>query len=428
MLDFRDIAEWPRFLKRPFSPPRDVRRVQDRRLRKVVRHAAAHVPYYRELFRRIRLDPRDIRTADDLQQLPVTGKKELQARPLADFLTEGVAPEGMVRLTTSGSTGEPTVVIRSSWEQYMLQAVRLRSQVLNGVRPRDLRLEVAARWRRSHPFDRIGLFRMRHAAGSGLDNLLGVLRRLRPDVLMSRASVLQMIAREAADASTSLPPCRLIFVGGELLTPAGRTLLESAWRCRVLNEYASNEAMLMAYECRHCGAMHTVDDAVVIEVLAGDRPTAPGELGRVVGTTLHSFVMPFIRFDFGDVAHRPLVERDCRCGFGSLDVLEGREMEFLKLPGGGTLSPYTVQRTIQGVSGVGRFVVRQESLSRVKVLVERSPSAGRDLGAEVRRELSAVFPPDVELAVEMVSAIQPSKGKFRYIESAIGEDGGRRAS
>jgi phenylacetate-CoA ligase len=93
-LDFREITEWPAFLSRPMSQVQDVRRGQDRRLRKMVQHAATRVPYYRELFRKLHLDPRDIRTASDLQHVPVTGKTELQARPIADFLAEGSIPYG----------------------------------------------------------------------------------------------------------------------------------------------------------------------------------------------------------------------------------------------------------------------------------------------------------------------------------------------
>lgn len=416
-MDFRDIAEWLVFLRRPLSPPLDVQRVRDRRLRKVVRHAALHVPYYRELFRTLRLDPRHIRTAADLQELPVTGKAVLRARPLADFLAEGVDPARMIRLSTSGSTGEPTTVIRSPREQYALQAVRLRSQILSGLRPEDLRLTVGARWQRSHPFDRMGLFRMRYANG---ENLAGLLRRLEPGVLLSRPSVLGPVAREVARTSISLPPARMVFLGGELLPPALRALVEGVWRCRVFNEYGPNELVLMASECPHCRLMHTVDDAVVIEILDGDRLAAPGELGRVVGTGLHSFSMPFICFDFSDIARRPIQVRDCPSGFGSLDVLEGREMEFLKLPDGGVLSPYTVQRTIQDIPGVGRFLVRQASLGDVTVMVERSPSAGHNLVAEVRRRLRPIFPPAINLAIEMVNAIKPPKGKFRYIDSAVG--------
>jgi phenylacetate-CoA ligase len=385
----------------------------------MVRHAATRVPYYRELFRKFHLDPQDIRTASDLQHVPVTGKAELQARPVADFLAEGVDPTRVIRLSTSGSTGQPTAVMRSQREQYMLQAIRLRSQMLNGLRTKDLRLSVGSRWLRKHPLDRLGLFRMRHTDGANFRELVALLHRLEPDVVMARPSVLQQIAQEAARTSTVLPTNRITFVGGELLTQPVRALVESTWGCRVFNEYASNELSLMASECRHCGTLHTVDDAVVLEILDGDRAAAPGETGRVVGTGLHSFSMPFIRFDFGDIARRPIEASNCPVGFSSVEVIEGREMEFLQLPDGGALSPYTLQRTIQAIPGVGRFRVQQDSRDRVTVLIEHSSSEVLEVAKAARRQLQSLFPAAVELVIETVGKIESPTSKFRYIRSTV---------
>jgi phenylacetate-CoA ligase len=42
-----------------------------------------------------------------------------------------------------------------------------------------------------------------------------------------------------------------------------------------------------------------------------DRPCAPGEVGRVVVSTLHNYAMPLFRYDLGDLAE---VGPPCECG------------------------------------------------------------------------------------------------------------------
>src|SRR5262249_59691086 len=76
--------------RRPWSEARRLRELQWRsadelearaldRLRPLLRHAVAEVPYYRDLFREAGLGPGDIRSAGDLARLPITEKRALRA-------------------------------------------------------------------------------------------------------------------------------------------------------------------------------------------------------------------------------------------------------------------------------------------------------------------------------------------------------------
>jgi len=50
----------------PYLPEEALKAKRDARLRKIVNYAAKTVPFYRDLFREKKIDPREIRTADDL--------------------------------------------------------------------------------------------------------------------------------------------------------------------------------------------------------------------------------------------------------------------------------------------------------------------------------------------------------------------------
>ena len=58
----------------------EIRRSQERRLRALVRVAAARSPFYREYFRESGVNPRCIRTLEDLPQLPLLTRDHLLER------------------------------------------------------------------------------------------------------------------------------------------------------------------------------------------------------------------------------------------------------------------------------------------------------------------------------------------------------------
>jgi GNAT superfamily N-acetyltransferase len=89
----------------PFLPREQVLQLRDERVRSLVAYAAANVPYYREL------DPRDIRTAEELQRLPVLDKKTVQRDPELFRPETRLGPESLT-LRTAGSTGTPVTVYR----------------------------------------------------------------------------------------------------------------------------------------------------------------------------------------------------------------------------------------------------------------------------------------------------------------------------
>ena len=115
---------------------------QSRQLRGLVSHAYQHVPYYRQLLDRHRLAPGDIRSAADLAAVPITTKRDLQAAP-ASLLAHGLDPQRLVVHRTTGSTGEPTIVRRTGFEEWLLSSLRLRAIRQLGYRVTDRTARVA---------------------------------------------------------------------------------------------------------------------------------------------------------------------------------------------------------------------------------------------------------------------------------------------
>lgn len=90
-------------------PIEDLHKMQEERLRPLVRYAYNHSSFYRQRFREAGVEPDDIKKLSDVTKLPFTSKRDLRnTYPTGMFYL----PENwVVRYhVSSGTTGKPTVV------------------------------------------------------------------------------------------------------------------------------------------------------------------------------------------------------------------------------------------------------------------------------------------------------------------------------
>ncbi len=81
--------------------------------------------------------------------------------------------------------------------------------------------------------------------------------------------------------------------------------MESAFACKVFNQYGSREIPNIACECRY-GNQHVFTDMVYLESIHEDGAD------KLIVTALTNRTMPFIRYDIGDSG--TLKAGDCPCG------------------------------------------------------------------------------------------------------------------
>ena len=95
--------------KATYLPREQLLARRDERVRDTVRYAAETVPYYQDLFRREGIDPAEIRTAADLERLPLVDKLELRADPMR-FVSGSARARDAVVYRTVGTTGVPVEI------------------------------------------------------------------------------------------------------------------------------------------------------------------------------------------------------------------------------------------------------------------------------------------------------------------------------
>ena len=423
----RDLSTFYHLGRHPHTSRDKIQAYQDRMLRLLAAHAYSRVPYYRAVFDGAGVKPCDIRTAADLQALPLTTKRDLKERPLDQVLARGYDRHRLASHTTTGSTGEPFTILRSPSDEFIFFAVRLRTMRDFGLKPRDRMARIAAQGREIMPAS----WRLLHALGFYRADPIHILdppRRIvrsvlenRADVLTGDSGVLTRVSREFETSGIRDHSLRFLVAGSELLTPNMRRQISEGFGRPVFDTYASEEFSVIAWECRETGLYHVSDDTLVLEVLRDGRPVSPGESGEAVVTGLHFRAMPFIRYRLSDEVRRG--PDTCPCGqpFSTLSAIKGRMTDYLRLPGGREIyaasMAYVFQKQVDWIRQYEMVQAREDEVVLRAVPKGVPPAEGL---ASLKKDIGDLLGQGVRFSLELVDELTPGPGgKYRVLRSRV---------
>ena len=372
-----------------YRAPEKVERLRDERIRRVVRYAAECVPHYRELFRRERIDPRDIRSAADLEALPVLEKATVQRDPERFRAENRLGAEALV-FRTAGSTGVPVTLYRD------------RRSVLENVAhcERERAVETALCGRRYgysaavivpltgnyttvRTFYGRASFRPFRPSHHWLSIADGpavhaeALARIRPLVLRGYGSALELLFRTAATRGWRLHRPAVVSYGGDAMTADARRLIEDEFAIPVVSRYSSAEAFRLGFTCEERQGFHLYEDLTHVSVVDPDGGWLPeGERGEIVVTDLVNHGMVLLNYRLGDVGR--LGGRGCACGRTArlLTELEGRVESVMTLGDGTTVHPRLLEHVIHRRREVLRFRLEQLEPDRFELLLVTADEEG----------------------------------------------------
>ena len=352
------------------ASPQEIKQFQERELQKTLRYVEQNSPYYQRLFKENAINANAITTLEELQQVPTTGKDELQQFN-DDFLC--VTKQQIIDyVTTSGTLGDPVVVGLTNADLDRLAYNEAISMACSGVTQEDtiqLMTTIDRRFMAGMAYflgaRKLGAGIIR--VGSGVPELQwDSILKFNPTYLITVPSFLLKLIRYAETHTINLNETSVkaaICIGEPIRDQDfSKNILaekiQSKWNIELFSTYASTEMSTAFNECQEQRGGHQHPELIITEVLdENDNQVAEGEVGELTITTLGVEGMPLIRFKTGDMVQ--IHTNACPCGRNTnrLGPVIGRKKQMIKYKGT-TLYPPAMLNVLQHFDEVETFVVQ----------------------------------------------------------------------
>jgi phenylacetate-CoA ligase len=396
------------------------------RLRDVLVSAHRDVPFFRRAMTDAGYDPtRDYRGPADLGRLPITRKQSVRAEPAA-FLKQGVDPIHAFSDRTSGSTGVPLLVYQDQRARSLHIAKWLRVLFVNGYAINGRALGLVSPHRVAlgmSPLQGLGLLQRRALdyVGTTPGQMADVLLAYRPQVLYGNRTHLTMLAQELERRGVRPDGLRGVVPTAEVIRPHNRRLYRERFGVEPSESYGSVEMGVMAYETPDHDGLHLCEDLTYFEFLDDDgRPVEPGQPGRVVVTDLAATMMPFIRYEHGDVAVFDIHTDETGAAWRRIRRIVGRDNDVVILADGRRLPAENIYKAVHAFEGIRQFRIIQETTDRFRVQVAADQDYIASNKAAMIASIERAVPARIQIAIETVAGIGPDPaGKTRTFISHV---------
>lgn len=324
----------------------EIKQFQEEKLRELMSYLSEKSTFYKKRFSENQLLFENIKTLEDLEQLPVTTKEDLQAYNNDFICVEN--KEIIDYVTTSGTTGKPVFFGLTDKDLERLAYNEAISFACSKVTKEDtvqLMTTIDRRFMAGIAYflgaRKLGAGIIR--VGAGIPELQwDSILKFKPSYIITVPSFLLKLIAYAEENNININGTSVkgaICIGEPLknqdFTPNILTKkIKDKWNIEMYSTYASTEMNTAFAECEHQVGGHHHPELIIVEILDDDdKPVKKGEEGELVITTLGVEAMPLVRFKTGDIvkAHYEA----CKCGRNSLRLgpVIGRKKQMIKYKG-----------------------------------------------------------------------------------------------
>ena len=380
----------------------ELRRMQDERLVKQVRHVWDNVPYYRRKMEEKGVTPDDIKGVDDLHKLPFVSKADLR-----DAYPDGllaVPKSECVRIhSTSGTTGKRVVAFYTQHDVDLWEDCCARALTAAGATKDDV-CQVCYGY--GLFTGGMGLHGGSHKVGSltlpmssgNTERQLQFMEDLGTTVLCCTPSYAAYLAEsiEEQGLKNKIHLKSGIF-GAEAWSEEMRQDIQNKLGIKAFDIYGLTELSGpgVAFECSEQNGMHINEDHFIAEIVDPEtlEPVPDGQQGELVFTSLTKEAFPLLRYRTRDIC--VLTRGKCSCGrtFVKMCKPMGRSDDMLIVKGVNVF-PSQIETVLieQGYAANYQIIVdRVNNSDTIEVLVEMTPDLfSDDLGKITEMEKNLV--------------------------------------
>lgn len=379
------------------APAEQIKRIQDEKIVKQVKHVYENVRYYRNLMDSAGVTPDDIKGVDDIKKLPFLSKADLRAAYPYGLL--GTDLKNCVRIqSTSGTTGKRVVAFYTQkdidlWEDCCARAIvaagGTKGDVCQVAYGYGLFTGGAGLNGGSH---KVGCLTLPMSSGN-TERQIQFMMDLDATILCCTPSYAAYIGETLAEKGYKPEDNKLkagIF-GAEPWTEEMRKSIEKSLGIKAFDIYGLTETSGpgVAFECEEQTGMHINEDHFYAEIIDPDTGEVlpEGQKGELVFTSLDKEAFPLLRYRTRDICI--LSRKKCSCGRTLIKMCKpmGRSDDMMIIRGVNVF-PSQIETVLlnEGYTPNYQIVVdREHNSDTLDIYVELSPEQFSDIVANTQK-------------------------------------------
>ncbi len=344
------IYSYYNFYKKTLHWDREqIENYQLQKLKSLIHHAYYNIPFYTERFKSIGLEPPDIKSFEDLKQIPLLTRQDLQENS-KNLVDKSKDVSKLIKGGSSGTTGTPiqffhdhdaeSAGIASGWSCWSMSGWEFGNKQVHMWGNFDS----IRKWNRPISKLKRYFYNQTNIASTFLnkdDQIQGVVDQIssyRPDYIDGYANALFILAQYIKDHEIDFPKCKLILTTAENLHEHQKMVIEDVlgpvsdiYGCSEINGIASKPAGSDRY---YIFEPHLYAEAQQVSNCSTK---------EIILTDLENRTMPFIRYQVGDLIDDiyPGADND-QFKFRYIKSLNGRTADIIDLGNGQLFIPVNI--------------------------------------------------------------------------------------
>ena len=404
----------------------ELKEIQLRLLKRLVRHCYNHVPYYHDVMSKRGLLPDHIESLEDLDSLPILTKEDvlgagrlLWSRGFRRWLSRTAY--------TGGTTGTPLQLRRDLFAIGNEHAFVRRQWDWAGVGMRDRCAYLTGRLivppnRTEGPlyvYDPVMkelILSTYHLTVETAKSYAQTIQNYKVKAIVGYPSAVCLLAKACLASRIGLR-VQSVLTSSETLTQSMRETITDAFGCKVFDFYGSAERVCYIHTCEH-GTYHIVPEYGLVTLVPVE---SDGEATcRVVSTGFWNYAMPLIRYELPDLVVPSSATCACGRAFPVIREILGREADVVKTPSGREFGAAILTHLLYGTANIVESQIIQDGLDHITIAyVPSRRFSHKDMQA-FETLLKKHLPAELRVAFKQVDRVERTKsGKIRPVVSKV---------
>ncbi len=396
------------------------------KIKELLKYSYKHSKFYHKRFDDAGFRYDNFKYPDELNKIPPLTRKDLQDN-LNEIISSEIDLSNCTKGSSSGSTGNPVKYYHDRIGLSANKASVLFAKHLGGYKLGDPWVNiwghsatVNIEWKKLSSRSKSYLLNEKRFVAYNLNDakafevLFKLVMKKKPKSIYGYTNALYLFAKYLEERNVKLDFIDSVFTTAENLQEYQKNKLEERIG-KVFDHYGCSEINGIAVQTKFDKYYSIIEPKVFVELMPIENSTQVSK--KIVVTDLYNKVLPFIRYENGDLASEAINDNNenYSLNFSKLKSIDGRMSDIIKLPSGGSLvvPSFLGSGLLKQVNGIKQYqVIKNESKITVNLIVENiiEPDIKQKILNTLNQYLHNEFKVELVFNQEIINS---TNGKFK---------------